>query len=65
MQYIITRKQTNLTYCDETKEMALDTQTARVKENVRLSHRGPSLRKASSTHPLTTACGKGLRPDLL
>ena len=50
MQCIITAKQPNqLANCDETKKMALNTQTVRVKEKPHLSHGEPSLGITSGT----------------
>ena len=52
MQCIITGKQPNyLTYCDETKKRALNSQTVIAKENPHLSLGGPSLRQTSGTDP--------------
>ena len=53
MQCIITGKRSNqLTYCDETKKKALNSQTVRAKENTQLSHGGLSHRQTSGTDPL-------------
>ena len=40
-----------LTHYDETEKMARDSQTGRAKENLKLSHGGPSYSEASGTNP--------------
>ena len=44
-----------LIHLDETKKTAHDLQIVRAKENLKLSHGGPSYRKASGTNPLIKA----------
>ena len=41
----------NLTRYDETKKRAHDSQIVRAKENLKLSHGGPSYNQASGTNP--------------
>ena len=51
MQCFITGKQSDqITHYDETKKMAHDSQIVRAKENLKLSHGGPSQRQASGTN---------------
>ena len=38
-------------YYDETEKMAQDSQIVRAKENLKLSHDGPSYSQASGTNP--------------
>ena len=46
-----------LTHYDETKKRAHDSQMVRAKENLKLSHGGPSYRQASDTNqPIKALC---------
>ena len=48
-----------LTHYDETKKRAHDSQKVRAKENLKLSHGGPSQRQAAGTHRLIKALCHG------
>ena len=45
----------NLTHYDVTKKRSYDSQTVQTKENLKLSHSGPSQRQASGANPLIKA----------
>ena len=52
MQFVITGKRQNqLTYCDETKKRAPNSQTVRAKENPQSSHGRPCHGQTSGTDP--------------
>ena len=48
---IIEKNLIKLTHYDETKKSAHDSQIVKAKENLKLSHGGPSKRQASCTNP--------------
>ena len=54
------KQRNNLTYYDDTKKMAHDSQVVRANENLKLNHGGPSQRPASGTNPPMKNLGQAL-----